>query len=831
MWRAIIAGEIMKGRNIRKTIYTVACICFLTGTVSGCGSEGNNLAEDNNAVIVEENSNTEMTDTSESDTEQEPAEEAATQGDLKPPELYAANRELWESEKGSVCCYAWSDIDGNGQPELFIAEQPDEGNGYIIHIFMTEEDGSGIRDVAPSDGCGILTDSLPVNDNWRDYSDGELCYLDDSTYFYYYGSRMVQRNRFCREEDSVFYDADGSEITYARWQNLNTAFAKGKILSAEKPIWKELDVRSGHLSDEELVEELKISYDKYMLSIENRDVEEIIDSLRLSHAQNEEEDDLLREFTKKVQEGEKAQIVFMRYTAEHIPVPVYIDYNGEDFYGIWDESEDPYAESACPYQGFRYEYLRVFSETGEDGIARETAVLTNEENLSWKDLTGTGEKAGEYPDHLILYGDIETKDALCLATDIVRIEKGNFIKRNGVYLIEDGAQLELLSEMVVKGEEIEGGIDAAIGIYRLCSDIEVRDHLKLGSMRTPFRGCLYGDGHAIAGGFCYARESTARWNRLDYEHVRETPVGITIEDGETLERAERTLTSYPAESLVICVATEEPDMQTAAELIKQCWEVNHERNHYSVSIADVTEQTEKSDALSAFRDLFGEEGAALMKQAAEEEDSYISFIRLERVDGLDICSFAVRASEEEQYHLMFSGEWEETEVSFAHLLIPVVSTYKPDTWFGFYNDYNISQADVNFDGKEDLLILEGCPGGSGGSYEEYRAVVWETDKKEFVWYPSFPEKLVFLEFNEQRMIHRYRDGAGREVVCEYGVADGEYVMTRYLIWESHLDTSTLSYYVMDVLVERHDVTGMDEDEVISLYPDLDYWTREREMKN
>ncbi|MCH5269443.1 MAG: hypothetical protein J1E83_01715 [Lachnospiraceae bacterium] len=814
---------------MKKSIGVMLCICLLVNMLSGCGAKAgtgaasNNLTEKVKAAAFEKDSEPETDDAAGSDTEWDPTEEAKAQDDLKSVALYVAKRGLWEPDDGSVCFYAWSDIDGNGQPELFVAKQPDEGNGYEIHIFMIEEDGNGIRDVSASDERSILTDSFPGNDNWWDYSDEELYYMDSSTYFYYYGSGIVQRNRFCREEDSVFYDSDDNEITYARWQNLNTAFSQGKILSAEKPVWKELLTQSGHLSDEELLEELKTSYDEYLLSMENRDVEEIIDTIRLSHAQNEEENEsLLREFTKKAQEGESAQIVFSRYTAEHIPVPVYIDYNGEDFYGIWDESEDPYAESECPYHGFRYAYLKVFLETGEDGIIYETAVLTNEADLSWEDLTGSGDKEGEYPDHLLLYGDIETKDALLLATDIVRIEKGNLIKRNNVYLIEDGTQLELLSEMVVKGEEIEPEIDAAIGIYRLCSDIEARDHLKLGSMRTPFRGCLYGDGHAIAGDFSYARESTEKWNRLDYEYVRQTVVGITIEDAETLDKAKQTLLSYPTESLAIYVAAEDADKQVVIELIKQCWEVNHERNHYFIEITDVTEQTEKSGALQPFFNLFGEEGAALMEQAAEEEDSCISFIRLERVDGLDICTFAVRASEEEQYHLMLAGEWEDTEVSFEHLLIPATDTDKP---WGMYRNYEISQADVNFDGKEDLLILEGFAGGSGGGYEEYRAVVWKENKKEFVWYPSFPEMLVFLEFNEQRMIHRYRLGAGYEVVCEYGVVNGEYVMTRCLIWESHLDASALSYYEMDVLVEQYDVTDMDWNEVISLYPDLNYWSQ------
>ena len=825
---------------MKKSIRVMLCICLLTGLVSGCAAEESNLTEDSKPVVFEESCESETIAAAENELIPDDNAEGdieISDENLKPEALYVANRELWEPEDGSVCCYAWSDIDGNGQPELFIAEHSGGGNGYEIHIFMIEEDGNGIRDVSASDGSGILTDHLPVNEIYRDHGTdnihrdcgiGALYYLDDSKYFYYrsyfyYGSSMVQRNRFCREEDSVFYDSDGNEITFARWQNLNKAFAQEKILSSEKLVWKELNIQSGHLTNEELLEELKTSYAGYLLSMENRDVDEIIDCLSLSLAQNEEEEILLREFIKMVQKGESAQIVFLRYTAENIPVPIYIDYDGEDFYGIWDESKDPYAESACPYHGFRYEYLKVFSEAGEDGITHETAVLTNEENLSWEDLMGSGDKAENDPDYLILYGDMETKDALCFATDAVRIEKGNIIKRNGVYLIEDGAQLELISKMVVKGEEIEEGVAAATGIYRLCSDVEVRDHLRLGSQRVPFLGCLYVDRHIIMGSFSLSRESMEDWNYFDFECVQETPVSIaiTIEDEETLEKAEQTLMQYPAECLAIYVSTEKLDMQTAAELVKQCWEANHERNHYSISMTDVTEQREKSGALQPFLDLFGEEGGALMEQAAEEENSYISFIRLERVGGLDICTFAVRASEEEQYHLMFAGDWEEMEVSFEHLLIPATQVHG---WNGtLFGSYGISQADINFDGKEDLLIYEGYSGGSGGNFDDYRAVVWEKDAKEFVWYPSFPEQLVVLEFNEQRVIDHYRIGVFNEVICEYGVSNGEYVMTRELIWEDHIDTKTLSYYEMGALVEQHDVTGMDPDEVISLYPDLGYW--------
>ena len=148
---------------------------------------------------------------------------------------------------------------------------------------------------------------------------------------------------------------------------------------------------------------------------------------------------------------------------------------------------------------------------------------------------------------------------------------------------------------------------------------------------------------------------------------------------------------------------------------------------------------------------------------------------------MDICTFAVRTSEKEQFHVMMTGEWENTEIEFQHLVIPATGI----SGFGQpYMNCNFSQVDINFDGQQDLLIYEGFLGGSGGSWGDYRSVVWDDATEEFVWYPSFPVQLVYLEFNEQRMISRYRLGAGHEAVREYRVVDGEYVETRELVWES-----------------------------------------------
>ena len=411
--------------------------------------------------------------------------------------------------------------------------------------------------------------------------------------------------------------------------------------------------------------------------------------------------------------------------------------------------------------------------------------------------------------------------------------KFGFVKENGEYLIESGEQLELLSKMVANREEIEPGVDAAKASYRLCNDVVVRDRLKIGSRRSPFLGDFNGDGYKIIGeDFFISKEyrfdETGKQIEIEeyicYDLVEERPIRIELEDWRALEETEHRLTSVPKESLYIAVLDEELNLNEAARRVKLCWDVNRHRNHYSATIADCTGDyrfMEGSDALWPFLDLFGEEAGAIMRQTAEAEDSYIGFLKLEHVGGLDICTFAVRASEEEQYHVMLTGEWENTKIEFQHVVIPTTDA----TGFGQpYLNCDYSQVDINFDGQDDLLIYEGFSGGSGGSWGNYRAMVWDDDKEEFVWYPSFPTQLVVLEFNEQRMITRYRLGASHEAVREYSLVDGEYAETREVVWESEPDgTAVLSYYEMGVLVTQHDVSGLDKDEFAEFYPDLDYW--------
>lgn len=742
---------------------------------------------------------------------------------LNPTALYVATRGLWEPEDGSSFYYAWSDVDDSGQPELVVLRQASEEDGYEIHFYIRDE-RSEIQELNRVGSVEIQLDSLPTGNIYQDYNSGRQRHVFSTQ------SSGYRVHNCSYYSTGWIYQADENSLPVA---------AQWEILTAENVIWKSVGARSGRLSDEALREELETTYAAYRSSTANRDVQKITDRIQSAQEHSEEENEIaFHQFMEKVEQGEPTWEIFTRYTKEHDPIPVYVDYDGEDFYGIWDESATPYAVSECPYHGFRYRYLKTFLTPEEDSFAHKTIILTNKEDLSPQDLDGNYGEAGEYPDYLILYGDLGAEDPLCLATDIIETERGDFLKRNGVYLIEDGEQLELLSEMIADGKEIEPGVDAAAAFYRLRNDVEVRDCLLIGSMKSPFHGNFLGDGYMITGTDFGIREGRS-YSRN--EHVRfdwswrKAWAGGTIESEETFEEVREELMTVPSESISIDIRTEGLDMQQIAEVVQECWNKNHYKNHYTVHIDNLTisedypnQWAEDSDALLPFLDLFGEEGGKIMRQTAREEDSYVSFLRLERIGGLDICSFAVRVSEEKQYHVMVRGEWEDTEIPFQHLIIPSTGCHKVHGHsYGELSGYGILQADINFDGRQDLLIEEGYSGGSGGSFVDYRAVVWDEKKGEFAWYPSFPEMASDLELNEKRAIKSYMNGVPYEVISEYSVVDGKYVKSRELIHEYHMATNTvtLSYYKMGVLVKEHDVTSMSADDMEALYPDLNFWQK------
>lgn len=244
------------------------------------------------------------------------------------------------------------------------------------------------------------------------------------------------------------------------------------------------------------------------------------------------------------------------------------------------------------------------------------------------------------------------------------------------------------------------------------------------------------------------------------------------------------LNAFLGYSITLKIETEYTDMSELAACLKGYWEKGEKRNgdFIKISFYPYKPAPEKTDFLLDFASLFGEDAERIIRKELESDASsddldnrtqnpqMLSFLRVEQVEDLSILSFAIKGQEEKEYHLILQGLWEGKEINLQHLVIP--STQICTSRFG---NYYIRSQDINYDGKEDLLIREGRSEGSGGSWDNYRGVIW--DGEEFIWYPSFREQLNFMEFYRKRLIASGQFGVSEQWIEVYEVVDGEYVLS------------------------------------------------------
>lgn len=460
------------------------------------------------------------------------------------------------------------------------------------------------------------------------------------------------------------------------------------------------------------------------------------------------------------------------------------------------------------------------------------------------------------------------KDQLAKATSMEEHEtETGFFKKGGVYLIDTGEQLWTLRRMVAEDTEIEPGIPAASASYRLRNDLylNTENWFCIGTQESPFCGSFDGDGHCITGNFPNYRRGnpyllteeeieqadqlTALFHNID--SAKAENIEIVFDPAESMHIAisapwectelEAHLPNLFERSIHLEIRTWNLDVRKAAEALRTYWERNEKNAGTCVSIVYTPDSLWDSPANleqyipnlhTALTTLAGAEYTRIIEDAMAQENGYLWFVRLERIDGLTCCIFEIDEPDEygyvvnDNYYIILEGSWEGKKVARQCLSIP----YTEGNWWsiGTCPYFQLESVDLNFDGKQDLLIHEGGSGGSGGSWKHYRAIVWEEDTTQFSFYPSFPASCVSLEFDRQRVVNHYRSGASYECVEVYGVVDGEYVCTRKLVLQSKLQgneyVDELLYYEMDKLVETHMLSG-DWCEKVNLYPDMDYWSK------
>ena len=460
------------------------------------------------------------------------------------------------------------------------------------------------------------------------------------------------------------------------------------------------------------------------------------------------------------------------------------------------------------------------------------------------DLAARNDAIEEYTSELSI---LQTQLAERLALEEYTTETG-FVKKGGIYLIDTDSELAKLSQMVQECAEIEPDITAAEASYRLRNNIEMGvDWFSIGTEETPFCGNFDGDGHRISGKFSrcgntvdvlfHTGESAAIENLNIINYMRQSPedeVFIILDSEEECAEIEKNLTVFPDCRVHLSVYGWDFDTQKIADTLRERWERNQNQDGYYVSVFFRSkDETGKNDAMIPFHTLVKEEWGKTIADAIAHEEGALRFIKLEQISGIQCCTFEIGEPNSERrndgYHVIIEGEWEGKEVPLQHLFIPFTEMEMAN--LGEWGSYHMENIDINFDGVKDLLIHEGYSYGSGGSWSNYRAIVWDKESEQFLYYPSFPEQLAFLEFDRQRVISRGQMGVGYQYVTVYGVVNGEYACTEELIFESKYSEEqnqlipVLSYYKMGKLVRTHDLTDLDQTEWEQLYPDLNYWLK------
>lgn len=333
-------------------------------------------------------------------------------------------------------------------------------------------------------------------------------------------------------------------------------------------------------------------------------------------------------------------------------------------------------------------------------------------------------------------------------------------------------------------------------------------------------------GQNLADNIIYCME-LENFERQEYTSIE----GKCVADTQTLLEVQKELELLPDKSFSIRIENGNLDTSILAEQMAGCWQQYRMKNQYVLSIIYAGKKEKGKDAMMLFCSLMEGECMAKLEKELTKKGSFPSYVRMERINGLDIYTFCIynpgkeidgEESYEEEFLVVLNGTWEGQEVCWQYVTFPATGKIYDNsfsyqyTQYPPYDKYAAMKVDINYDGCADIFIRESIPPKAAHSMQ-YHGIVWKEASGKFVWYESFPKQVSHVEFAKKRVIYHYDLGLNEEYITEYKVVDGEYKAVRELIWKDE----TVFYYEMGVLVREYPNMGYTDK--YELYPDLDYW--------
>lgn len=412
-----------------------------------------------------------------------------------------------------------------------------------------------------------------------------------------------------------------------------------------------------------------------------------------------------------------------------------------------------------------------------------------------------------------------------------------------IYLIQSPYELEEVCRLVRNGEAIDRGVWASSASYQLAADIYAFDWMMLGSENEPFLGTLDGGGHSITGAFALKGEQSfitagslavIKDLKIKNTATEESSIRISLGSAADVRQYSKILDQCPDGGLEITLqnlGTKIGSLEPLMKAIEEVWQKNGEKDGFysSLSVAEYPQREEGRNGMrfvmQSLRTLFDGDAEDDECSALREQGSCPGFFRLERIGELNCLIFATGQERYDTCHILLQGKWEGQEVSAQSLCVPIAD--EQNEWDRVPRDLSIMIQDIDFDGREDLLLRLGVNHRSGRKRAHYIGIVWDETGGRFSHMDSFPEFVSFLEFDRQRMVSLWwSEEKDRYRIDLYAFRNGQYEESKGLELIRDQDCSvygadsvTINTYHKGELVDSRDFSDEWKEEFAGLYPE------------